>query len=84
MSGQKPSRYALAILNGLQSKPVYAGTVPAEIRDRRRAANRRARLARRGQAQTLAGHTGEQCARRYRHLENVAARATWLSRRGTR
>lgn len=42
-----PSRYSLAILNGLQGTPIYGGTVdPAEIK-RRRAANRVARKSRR-------------------------------------
>jgi hypothetical protein len=41
-----PNHWALMILQGLQSKPMYAGTVPAGIRKARRAKNRRARRAR--------------------------------------
>lgn len=39
--------YQLAILNGLQGKPVYQGTVPAHVKARRRAANKVARASRR-------------------------------------
>lgn len=41
------SPYSLAILRGLQSKPVYQGTVPAATVAKRRAANRVARASRR-------------------------------------
>lgn len=40
-------KYHTAILAGLQGKPTYAGTVPAETVARRRAANRVARRSRR-------------------------------------
>lgn len=36
-----------AILAGLQSKPIYQGTVSAKTKAKRRAANKRARVARR-------------------------------------
>lgn len=39
--------YQLAILNGLQTKHVYQGTVPAHVKARRRAATKVARVARR-------------------------------------
>ena len=39
--------FQLAILNGLQSKVVYEGTVPAHVKARRRAANKVARRSRR-------------------------------------
>ena len=39
--------YQWSIFLGLQRKPIYQGTVPAAERRRRRAANRRARAARR-------------------------------------
>jgi hypothetical protein len=42
-----PTTYELAILNGLQSKQVYQGTVPGHVIAARRATNKRARLARR-------------------------------------
>lgn len=35
------------ILAALQGKPLYAGTVPAHVKARRRAANKAARVARR-------------------------------------
>lgn len=41
------SPYQLAILNGLQTKVVYQGTVPAHVKARRRAANKVARASRR-------------------------------------
>ncbi|MET8430080.1 hypothetical protein [Nocardia sp. NPDC004860] len=40
------TRWARAILLGLQSKPIYAGTVPDEEISRRRVKNRAARKAR--------------------------------------
>ena len=36
-----------AILAGLQGKPIYQGTVPSKVKAKRRAANKRARVARR-------------------------------------
>ena len=39
--------YARDILRGLQRKPVFQGSVPEGVVDQRRAANRRARAARR-------------------------------------
>lgn len=42
-----PSRYSVAILAALQVKPIYHGTVPADTKAARRAANKRARAARR-------------------------------------
>ena len=36
-----------SILIGLQSKPIYQGTVSAKVKAKRRAANKRARVARR-------------------------------------
>lgn len=36
------------ILGALQAKPLYQGTVPAHVKARRRAANKAARVARRG------------------------------------
>jgi hypothetical protein len=72
--------YATTILRALQNKPIYQGTVPAEIRDRRRAANKRARLARRGKGQAVPGLTGRQQARRYAHLAGIARRANWAAR----
>lgn len=50
--GEKVDRrtdYELAILNGLQGKPVYGGTVSKNEQRRRRAVNKRARAARRVQ-----------------------------------
>lgn len=44
---REPTEYELAILTGLQRKPMYAGTVPAIEVDRRRVRNRAARRARR-------------------------------------
>jgi hypothetical protein len=44
---REPTKYELAILNGLQGKPVYQGTVPAHVTERRRAKNRVARKTRR-------------------------------------
>ena len=41
------STYAFRILLALQAKPMYEGTVPAAVKARRRAANKRARVARR-------------------------------------
>lgn len=41
------SPYGFRILLALQSKPMYEGTVPADVKARRRAANKRARAARR-------------------------------------
>lgn len=44
----EPSKYSLAILQGLQQgKHVYAGTVPAHVKGRRRARGKVARLSRR-------------------------------------
>lgn len=42
-----PSSYQFAILNALQDKHVYAGTIPAKVKARRRARNRVARASRR-------------------------------------
>lgn len=42
-----PTSYSLAILRGLQTKHVYAGTVPAHVKKRRRVRNRVARKTRR-------------------------------------
>lgn len=42
-----PSPFAVAILGGLQGRHIYAGTVPAKVIARRRAANKAARAARR-------------------------------------
>jgi hypothetical protein len=42
-----PDHYQLMILNGMQAKPMYQGTVPAAIKARRRAKNRTARKSRR-------------------------------------
>ncbi len=42
-----PSSYELAILTGLQRKPVYQGTVDPQTVNERRTANRRARRSRR-------------------------------------
>lgn len=42
-----PSRYSVAILAALQAKPIYHGTVSADTKAARRAANKRARAARR-------------------------------------
>lgn len=39
--------YQVAILNGLQAKHVYQGTVPAHVKDRRRAVGKVARQSRR-------------------------------------
>ena len=72
---REPSSFELAILRGLQNKQVYQGTVPGHVKAQRRAANKRARLARRGNGQTVKGHTTAQRARRYAHLENIARRA---------
>lgn len=41
------SPYGFRILLALQTKPMYMGTVPAKEKARRRAANKRARDARR-------------------------------------
>ncbi|MDO5677486.1 MAG: hypothetical protein Q4G35_08280 [Propionibacteriaceae bacterium] len=41
------SRYGRQILNALQRARIYQGTVPANVKARRRAANKRARAARR-------------------------------------
>lgn len=44
----EPTAYELAILGALQRLPhIYYGTVPASVKARRRAANRRARQSRR-------------------------------------
>lgn len=42
-----PFGFQTRILLGLQSKPIYQGTVSQKEKDRRRAANKRARIARR-------------------------------------
>jgi hypothetical protein len=42
-----PSSYQLTMLLAIQRKPMYLGTVPRAEIDRRRAANKRARLQRR-------------------------------------
>lgn len=42
-----PNPFAVAILRGLQGRPIYAGTVPAKTVARRRAANKAARRSRR-------------------------------------
>lgn len=42
-----PTSYQLAILRGIQDKPVYQGTTPEHVRARRRQANRAARKSRR-------------------------------------
>lgn len=41
-----PLAYSVAILYGLQDKPVYRGTVPAKVKAKRRAANKVARKSR--------------------------------------
>ncbi|WP_036959226.1 hypothetical protein [Promicromonospora kroppenstedtii] len=41
-------RTQLAILLALRDRPMYEGTVPAHVKARRRAANKAARVARRG------------------------------------
>ena len=41
------STYGFRILLALQDKPMYEGTVPYAVKARRRAANKRARVARR-------------------------------------
>lgn len=41
-----PNQWALMILDALQRRPMYEGTVPAHVKARRRAKNRRARKAR--------------------------------------
>lgn len=41
------SRFGRQILNALQGTRIYEGTVPAAVKARRRAANKRARAARR-------------------------------------
>ncbi|USC16975.1 hypothetical protein [Rhodococcus sp. 11-3] len=43
------TRYALGIINGLQRKPLYEGTVGVEERARRRAKGKRAKAARKAQ-----------------------------------
>lgn len=43
----EPTFYSLAILRGLQYKPVYMGTVTYAERLRRRAKNKMARISRR-------------------------------------
>jgi hypothetical protein len=43
----EPTGYQLAILSALQGKHIYAGTVPAHVKRRRRAANKVARRSRR-------------------------------------
>jgi hypothetical protein len=40
-------RFQRAVLGALQRKPMYLGTVPADVVARRRARNKRARAARR-------------------------------------
>lgn len=52
---------------------------PGHIREARRAYNKRSRQARRGRPQKVAGLTVNQRAKRYRHLENVAARANTVA-----
>ena len=48
MNGIKqPSTYEIAILNALQSRQVYQGTVPAHVKASRRLKNRMARVSRR-------------------------------------
>jgi len=42
-----PSSYQLTMLLAIQRKPMYLGTVPRAEIDRRRAANKRARVQRR-------------------------------------
>jgi hypothetical protein len=42
-----PSSYQLTMLLAIQSKPMYLGTVPRAEIDRRRAANKRAKIQRR-------------------------------------
>ena len=41
-----PTSYQLAVLNALQGRQLYAGTVPAAVKARRRAANKVARRSR--------------------------------------
>lgn len=43
----EPSDYQLVVLAALQRKPMYEGTVPERVVAKRRAANKRARAARR-------------------------------------
>lgn len=45
--GPKPSSYQLTMLLAIQRKPMYLGTVPRAEIDRRRKANKQARLQRR-------------------------------------
>lgn len=45
--------FATAILVGLQHKPMYGGTVPEAVVQQRRAKNRAARRARRGNSAAL-------------------------------
>jgi hypothetical protein len=42
-----PSRWSLVMLRALQDKQVYQGTVPAHVKERRRAKNKMARKTRR-------------------------------------
>lgn len=42
----KPTSYQIAILYGLQSKPLYAGTVPLAVKESRRAAGKVAKRSR--------------------------------------
>lgn len=44
---QQNTEFQEAILLALQSKPIYAGTVPAAVKAKRRRRNRAARIARR-------------------------------------
>lgn len=44
---REPTSFELAILNGLQTMQVYQGTVPAHVKAKRRAANKRAAASRR-------------------------------------
>lgn len=47
MNTVEPHPYGVAILFGLQAKPVYAGTVPEATKQHRRFKNRQARVSRR-------------------------------------
>lgn len=44
---EEPTSYQLAILQALQTKPMYLGTVDSRTVTRRRAKNKAARMARR-------------------------------------
>lgn len=75
------TRYGRKLLEALQRKPIYQGTVAPGVIEHRREISKRARLARRGKGQRIrAGLTGSARYARLQHLRDVAARANTIHR----